>query len=155
MTPQIDLQNTIDSEGIPKLENFQLWVKVTLVEVDYSLDEPEITVRIVSTNESNQLNLSYRGKDKPTNVLSFPFEKPEMIPLEELDNFLGDLVICADVVSREASEQNKPLLAHWAHMVVHGILHLVGFDHQNDKQAAEMEAIEITVLKALNFPNPY
>ncbi|OZB41718.1 MAG: rRNA maturation RNase YbeY, partial [Alishewanella sp. 34-51-39] len=101
--------------------------------------------------ESQQLNLQYRGKDKATNVLSFPFQCPPGIELP----LLGDLVICAGVVRAEAAEQNKPLAAHWAHMVVHGCLHLLGFDHINDADAEQMEAEEIQILQQLGISNPY
>ena len=110
-----------------------------------------MTVRIVDETESQQLNFDYREKDKPTNVLSFPFQCPPGIELP----LLGDLVICAGVVAQEATEQNKSLDAHWAHMVVHGSLHLLGFDHINDDDAAQMEAEEVTILQQLGFTNPY
>ena len=114
-------------------------------------DSGEITIRIVDEMESQHLNHEYRGKDKPTNVLSFPFDAPPGVELE----LLGDLVICRQVVEREAKEQEKDLFAHWAHMVVHGSLHLLGYDHIQDDEAEEMEAIEISVLNALGFENPY
>ncbi len=115
----------------------------------------EITLRIVSPEESRALNHDYRGKDAPTNVLSFPFEMPEGIPVEHQDLILGDIAICADVVAREAAEQDKLPEAHWAHMVVHGVLHLLGFDHIEDDEAADMEALETRILIALGFPDPY
>ena len=101
--------------------------------------------------ESRQLNRDYRGKDSPTNVLSFPFEAPPQVA----SPLLGDLVICAPVVADEARDQGKPLLAHWAHMVVHGVLHLQGYDHQTDAEAERMEEIECRILQNLHFPNPY
>ncbi|WP_430454902.1 rRNA maturation RNase YbeY [Rheinheimera sp.] len=113
--------------------------------------DAEVTIRIVDETESQQLNFDYREKDKPTNVLSFPFQCPPGIELP----LLGDLVICAQVVAREAQEQQKTLQAHWAHMVVHGSLHLLGFDHINDADAEEMEAEEIQILQELGFANPY
>lgn len=111
----------------------------------------DMTIRVVDSNESQQLNHQYRGKDKPTNVLSFPSDLPEEIGI----NLLGDLVICAPVVAEEAKQQSKPLLAHWAHMVIHGTLHLQGYDHIEDDQAEAMEALEIKLLQGLNFANPY
>jgi probable rRNA maturation factor len=111
----------------------------------------QLGIRIVGENESRSLNNQYRGKDKPTNVLSFPMDVPE----EFNTPMLGDLVICASVVEREAKEQRKPSRAHWAHMVVHGMLHLQGYDHENDDDAQEMEAIEIELLNELGFTNPY
>jgi probable rRNA maturation factor len=97
------------------------------------------------------LNLTYRGKDKPTNVLSFPFEAPPQVELP----LLGDLVICRQVVEREANEQNVPLDAHWAHMVVHGCLHLLGYDHILDDEAEEMEALEADIMQSMGYADPY
>jgi probable rRNA maturation factor len=115
----------------------------------------ELTVRVVGEAESAEMNARYRGKRGPTNVLSFPAEVPaaadagaEVLPF-------GDLVICADVVAREAREQGKPLAAHWAHMVVHGALHLQGYDHENVRDATTMEARERALLARLGFPDPY
>lgn len=105
----------------------------------------------MNSEESQSLNSQYRGKDKPTNVLSFPFEVPDGIELD----LLGDLIICADVVEKEAQEQDKPLLHHWAHMVIHGTLHLLGYDHISDDEAEEMEALEIKLLAHLSIPDPY
>jgi probable rRNA maturation factor len=114
----------------------------------------ELGVRVVGSAESRRLNARYRGKDKPTNVLSFP---PAPLPgAREADRRpLGDLVICAQVVRAEAREQSKPLEAHWAHLVVHGALHLVGYDHEREAEAKRMERREITVLRRLGFGNPY
>jgi probable rRNA maturation factor len=112
----------------------------------------EQTIRIVDEAESRLLNREYRGRDKPTNVLSFPAELPPGL----LDyQCLGDLVICAPVVEREALEQGKRAQAHWAHLVVHGMLHLQGMDHQTETEAAEMEALEIEILHTLGHTNPY
>ena len=114
----------------------------------------ELTLRIVDEDESAALNSKYRGKRGPTNVLSFSADRipgaagPELLPL-------GDLVICAAVVQREAREQGKPAPAHWAHMVVHGVLHLQGHDHETSAEAAVMEARERELLAALGFPDPY
>ena len=111
----------------------------------------EVAVRLTDDAEVHTLNRDFRGKDKPTNVLSFPFECPPGVELP----LLGDLIICRQVVEREASEQNKPLLAHWAHMVVHGSLHLLGYDHIDDEEADEMEALEVEFMQALGYDNPY
>jgi probable rRNA maturation factor len=117
----------------------------------------EIAVRVVGPTESRRLNARYRGRDKPTNVLSFPVEAvaagpgeaaPESLPL-------GDLVICPQVLRTEAREQSKTLRAHWAHLVVHGALHLIGYDHERESDAGRMERREITVLRRLGFANPY
>lgn len=117
----------------------------------HDLSDQEITVRVVDEDESQQLNHEYRGKNKPTNVLSFPFEAPPGIEM----NLLGDLVICAGVVEAEAQQQNKPLDHHWAHMIIHGTLHLLGYDHIEDDQAEEMEGLEISLLGKLSIDDPY
>lgn len=134
----------------PNLEDIQQWATVALTD-RCSFDEPELTVRLVSSSESQALNSEYRGKEKPTNVLSFPFELPPGIPLQ----LLGDLVICIDVVNREAEEQQKTHQAHWAHMVIHGCLHLLGYDHIKDDEAEIMEALERHLLAELGYPDPY
>ncbi len=114
-------------------------------------EDSEISLRIVDSDEMQALNARYRGKDKPTNVLSFPAELPEGVTVP----LLGDIAICAAVVEREAKEQQKELKAHWDHMLVHGVLHLLGYDHEDDDEAAEMEALETRVLADLGWPNPY
>ena len=111
----------------------------------------EVVLRFVDAEESRTLNREYRGRDKPTNVLSFGFELPPGFE----DPHLGDLVICADVVEREAREQDKPLEAHYAHMVVHGLLHLQGHDHEEPAEAQRMELLEIEILRRLGYENPY
>lgn len=146
---ELDLQVATESTAdLPSEDDFSSWVKVAL---PTSGDEYEVTVRIVDEEESQALNNEYRGKDKPTNVLSFPFEAPMDLEIP----LLGDLVICSQVVSREAIEQDKPLLHHWAHMTIHGILHLRGYDHINDDEAEEMEALETQLLASLTIPDPY
>lgn len=112
---------------------------------------PEISIRIVTKQESQALNAQYRGKDKPTNVLSFESDLPDFVP----SRFLGDLVICAQIVVEEAKQQNKAVSSHWAHMCIHGMLHLLGFDHINDIEATQMEAIEINALAKLGIADPY
>ena len=111
----------------------------------------EMTVRIVDEPESQALNSDYRGKDAPTNVLSFPSDLPDFIE----EPLLGDLIICAQVVEREAQQQHKTREAHWAHMVVHGTLHLLGYDHIDDDEAEVMEALESQILTRLDYPAPY
>ena len=111
----------------------------------------ELAVQVVSAGESRRLNHQYRGKDKPTNVLSFP----ATVPAGVMPQPLGDLVICPMVLKREAKQQGKSERAHWAHLVVHGTLHLVGYDHEQDRDAQRMERREIAVLRKLGFPNPY
>ncbi|MEZ9527276.1 rRNA maturation RNase YbeY [Enterovibrio norvegicus] len=145
----VDLQvATKNAENLPSEEQLQTWFEQA---VKSFREQAETTIRIVDEFESQSLNRDYRGKDKPTNVLSFPFEAP---PGVELD-LLGDLIICRQVVEKEAKEQNKDLFAHWAHMVVHGSLHLLGYDHIDDEEAEEMESLEISIMTALEFPNPY
>jgi probable rRNA maturation factor len=152
MTHEIDLQVACTPTELPTKEQFQLWVDTALAEVSSEpKQEFELTIRLVNNEESQQLNMQYRGKDKPTNVLSFPFEVPEGVEL----NLLGDLIICIEVMKQEAQEQNKALFDHWAHLVIHGCLHLVGFDHISDTEAVEMESIETSILKKLGISNPY
>lgn len=144
----IDIQRVFESEGQPDDAQLQVWVDAALEDVN---QDTEIVIRIVDEAESAQLNEQYRHKKGPTNILSFPFEVPDGIEM----NLLGDLVICAPVVAREASEQHKPLGHHWAHIVVHGVLHLLGYDHIDDDEAELMEAKEIEILKKLSINNPY
>jgi len=143
----VDFQQVFEAPGIPPERAFQEWAQLAWQGEDPS----EVTVRIVGTDESQALNQQYRGKDKPTNVLSFPFEAPAGITMP----LAGDLVICAPVVENEAREQRKSLEAHWAHMVVHGMLHLQGYDHIEDEDAEVMEALEVRLLAQLGFGNPY
>ncbi len=151
----LDLQNVIDSTELPSQANMQRWIIEALLQAKSQFNQPEVTIRIVSKDESQQLNNDYRAKNKATNVLSFPFEIPEMLSVEEIGEFLGDLVICEAVVKQEALEQKKLIESHWAHLIIHGIFHLLGYDHINDKDAEEMEALEITTLKQLGYINPY
>ena len=145
----IDLQIACEQEtGLPTAEEIEQWATAA---VEPQSDEVEMTVRIVDEAESHALNLNYRGKDRPTNVLSFPFECPDEVELP----LLGDLVICRQVVEREAQEQDKPVMAHWAHMVVHGSLHLLGYDHIEDDEAEEMESLETQIMTGLGFADPY
>lgn len=145
----IDLQIACQhTDNLPTETQIQQWANAAIRPQTL---EPEITIRIVDEAESHDLNLTYRGKDKPTNVLSFPFECPDEVELP----LLGDLVICRQVVEREATEQGKPLEAHWAHMVVHGCLHLLGYDHIEDDEAEEMESLETKIMISLGFADPY
>ncbi|MBL4941681.1 MAG: rRNA maturation RNase YbeY [Colwellia sp.] len=149
MTHIVDIQNVCDSKELPSAELFQQWVDAALTAV--TKQKFELTLRLVNCDESQQLNKKYRQKDKATNVLSFPFEVPKGIDL----NLLGDLVICTQVVEQEAKAQNKAIFDHWAHMVIHGCLHLLGYDHINDNDAFEMEALEVEILAQLTIANPY
>lgn len=148
MSLELDVQYAASENGLPSGEELEIWA---LAALKGRLEQAEMTIRIVAEEESAELNQRYRGKVGPTNVLSFPFQPP---PQVETD-LLGDLVICAPVIAQQAREQGKTELAHWAHMVVHGTLHLLGYEHQDVDEAAEMEAIEIGVLARLGFPDPY
>lgn len=148
MSIQLDLQLATTAIGLPDITQLQLWADAAILPFQ---DEAEMTIRIVDEPESQQLNSQYRGKHYPTNVLSFTFENPPGLTLP----LLGDLVICAPVVAREALEQQKTLHDHWAHMVIHGCLHLLGFDHINDADAEKMETEEVTILQQLGIKNPY
>lgn len=152
MSVKIDVQYVCEStSGLPTEKDFQRWADIALCDDA----DAEVTIRIVDENESRELNHQYRGKNKPTNVLSFPMELPEELAGKMGDGLLGDLVICAPVVAREAAEQNKPLPHHWAHMVIHGMLHLQGYDHIEEDEAGEMESLEIKLLQQLGIENPY
>lgn len=149
MSYQIDVEVNSSSTKIPSVENIELWISAALQSDE--LNQAEVSVYIVDEAESQELNAQYRGKDKPTNVLSFPADIPDEVGVP----LLGDLVICAPVVEREAQEQGKTLDAHWAHMLVHGTLHLLGYDHVEDDEADVMEALETRLITQLNFPAPY
>lgn len=145
----LDVQQAVDMAGLPDAEQLRRWAEAALVASD---DERELTVRIVDEAESAALNAAYRHKQGPTNVLSFPFEAP----IPEVDTgLLGDVVLCAPVVVREAASQGKSPEAHWAHLVIHGVLHLQGHDHQQAEQALAMERLEIRILNELGYPDPY
>jgi probable rRNA maturation factor len=145
---ELDLQIACDAANLPTEEHFALWAKTALQGLR---DEAELSIRLVDEAESAELNRQYRQKSGPTNVLSFPADLPPELELP----LLGDLAICKQVVEREANEQHKACLDHWAHMVIHGTLHLLGYDHIDDDEAEEMEALEIALLKTLEISNPY
>lgn len=144
----VDIQVATSEKDLPSEQDFCQWVGATLPP---NKEDSELTIRIVDQKESHALNLQYRQKDKPTNVLSFASELPPEVNIP----LLGDLVICATVVKEEAQQQQKPLLAHWAHMVVHGTLHLLGYDHIQEQEALTMEALETDILTALGYAAPY
>ncbi|MBU6950021.1 rRNA maturation RNase YbeY [Hahella sp. HN01] len=147
MSLDVDIQIASEEADLPSEEQLILWAQAALRETG----DHEVTIRIVDAEESQELNAQYRGKDKPTNVLSFPFENPPGLTLP----LLGDLVICAPVVFNEAVEQQKTAAAHWAHMVIHGMLHLQGYDHIIDEEAEVMESLETELVTSLGFPPPY
>lgn len=158
MSITVDLQVASTADNIPPSSLFTDWVSAVLdrsiqpnINIRNATPEAELSIRIVDKAESQTLNRDYRQKDKPTNVLSFPADIPEWVDTP----LLGDLVICAPIVAEEATEQQKTPDAHWAHMVIHGVLHLLGYDHIDDDEANEMESIETQLLAALGFPSPY
>ncbi|UVW34933.1 rRNA maturation RNase YbeY [SAR92 clade bacterium H455] len=148
MNLSIDIQKVCASEDSPDEDSIKRWVSAAIRD---ERDECELSIRIVDEQESADFNQRYRGKSGATNVLSFPFDAvtPEPLPI------LGDLVICAPVLVREASEQDKTITAHWAHIVIHGVLHLLGYDHIEDQDAEQMESLETEIMLVLDFPPPY
>ncbi|MBD7920339.1 rRNA maturation RNase YbeY [Xanthomonas bonasiae] len=138
--------------GLPAAASFRKWVAAAL---KGRIREADLAIRLVDDKEGRSLNHHYRGKDYATNVLSFPAELPEGMPKGVKLPLLGDLVICAPVVAREAAEQGKPLNAHYAHLTVHGVLHLLGWDHEDDKEADAMEQLEREILADLGVGDPY
>lgn len=144
----IEIQQEIASDDVPDSGLLQTWVDAALK--DYPADT-ELVIRIVDKLEISQLNEHYRAKPGPTNILSFPFDVPDYIET----NLLGDLVVCAPVLAEEALAQHKTLEHHWAHIIVHGVLHLLGCDHIEESEAELMEAKEIEILAQLNIDNPY
>ena len=136
--------------GVPAARSFRRWVAAALAATGTD-PAVELAIRIVDAQEGQALNLQYRSRDYATNVLSFPAMRFPGQPLQQL----GDLLICAPVVSREAAEQGKPVAAHYAHLTVHGVLHLLGHDHEDAATAEQMEALEIAILATLGLPNPY
>lgn len=144
----IDLINNSDSTQLPALSDLEIWATAA---VGQRREEAEISLLIVDEAEGAELNLQWRHKNGPTNVLSFPSDLPAELGLP----LLGDLVICAPVVAKEALEQKKSLNSHWAHMMVHGTLHLLGFDHIDDHQAEQMESLETDILARIGYPDPY
>ncbi len=144
----IAVQYAVDAAGMPSAAEIRRWAELAL----QTYDRPaELVVRIVDEAEITALNRQYRGKDGPTNVLSFPCEGFAGVA----NDLLGDVVICAPVVTAEAATQGKPLTAHWAHLVIHGVLHLLGFDHHDAADAARMERRESDLLTGLGYPNPW
>lgn len=137
---------------VPAAVSFRKWVAAAL---SGRIREADLAIRLVDAKEGRALNRHYRGRDYATNVLSFPAELPEGLPEGVRLPLLGDLVLCAPVVAREAREQGKPLAAHYAHLTVHGTLHLLGWDHGNDVEAEAMEQLEREILAGLGIDDPY
>jgi probable rRNA maturation factor len=150
MTLLLDIQNAC-TDNIPvSNEHITAWVNTALKPHQ---DQAELTIRLVNTDEIKALNQAYRKQDKPTNVLAFPADLPDEVQLEH--PFLGDIIICPAVLKTESITLNTPLIAHWAHIIIHGTLHLLGYDHIDAADARIMEALEITALNSLGFENPY
>lgn len=149
MAYQIDIESNSQSQQIPALPELERWISAALQSQEF--EDAEVSVYIVDEDEGQELNAQYRAKDYPTNVLSFPADIAEEVGVP----LLGDLVVCAPVVEREAQEQGKTLQAHWAHMLIHGTLHLVGFDHIEDDEAETMETLETQIITGLGYPAPY
>mgnify|MGYP001812538820 FL=1 len=152
-TCSVDVQFASSSSNVPADNTVGSWVASVLEQLDFT-DTVEVSVRIVDEDESRTLNREYRDQDKPTNVLSFPSGIGGYMPGDE-PTPLGDIVICAPVVALEAAAQGKALDDHWAHLVVHGTLHLLGFDHESDAEAMEMEGLEREILAARGISDPY
>jgi len=138
--------------GLPAAVSFRKWVAAAL---NGRIREANLAIRIVDSKEGRALNRHYRGKDYATNVLSFPAELPEGLPAKVQLPLLGDLVLCAPVIAREAREQRKPLVAHYAHLTVHGALHLLGWNHEDEREADCMEQLEREILAGLGIADPY
>jgi len=150
----LSLQKATEQKSLPTNKDFKEWILQALAVANYA--KPcEVAIRLVDEEESHALNLQYRGKDKPTNVLSFPSDLPNEVLTSLKREPLGDIIICVPVVLAEATEQHKTATAHWAHLTIHGILPLLGFDHIDDEEAEEMEALEIDALQELGINNPY
>jgi len=149
VTVELTISENVDTDNIdiPDEESFQLWAESACLEDDETI----ASLRIVDSDEMRILNNTYRDKDTPTNVLSFPMQLPDEIDIK----VLGDLALCVDVIDEEAKAQGKSTKAHWAHMVIHGMLHLQGYHHIDDNEAKTMETMELDILKKLGFDNPY
>jgi probable rRNA maturation factor len=159
---EIALQFATGRKGVPSPVLLRRWAEAAVRQLPVSRqlrkimsEGSTVSIRVVGAAESRRLNAEWRGKDKPTNVLSFPSGLTESQRIAGDSFQLGDLVVCAPVVAREAREQGKTLQAHWAHMVVHGVLHLLGYDHEIDQDAQLMEAREVNLLATFGYPNPY
>lgn len=152
MALTIDIAVASQRDGLPSHDLMKRWIAAALeAGAQPPRPEAEVSVYVVDDEEGQELNLRYRGKDKPTNVLSFPADLPAELNLP----LLGDLVVCAPVVAREALEQGKTEEAHWAHMLVHGTLHLLGYDHIDPEDAETMESLETGIMTRLHYPAPY
>ncbi len=156
----VELQNPYGFDTIPDKSDLQAWSNAALQKTD-AKNSVALVVRVVNEEEGLELNQTYRDKSSATNVLSFPYEVPEYaadnpeLQDEYSQQYLGDLVLCEKVVISEAKAQNKTLEQHWAHLIIHGVLHLQGYDHIDDDDATIMESLEIEIMERLGFENPY
>lgn len=148
----VSVSYALPRTGLPAANSFRKWVAAALAG---RIREADLAIRLVDAREGRALNRHYRGKDSATNVLSFPAELPEGLPEGVRLPLLGDLVLCAPVVAREAREQRKPLAAHYAHLTVHGVLHLLGWNHEDEREAECMEALEREILAGMGIDDPY
>jgi len=153
MTVRVDVQLAADDDSVPAADDIVIWVD-RAIDAARSSGNTEVSVRVVNAVEMQQLNSEFRDQHKPTNVLSFPAGDLAGLP-DDAERPLGDIVICAAVVAEEAEQQGKTQRDHWAHMIVHGTLHLLGFDHENDSDTADMENLEIQILGRHGIANPY
>lgn len=152
MPYQIDIQNTTNT---PLNISEQQMIEFANIALQSQIEDAELTIRIVDEDEIQQLNNTYRHKNKPTNVLAFPSQIPKDI-LNELDfPYIGDIIICASIIEKESFELNKSSLSHWAHILIHGVLHLLGYDHMEPEEEKKMQQVEIELLKSLGISNPY
>ncbi len=147
MKVEIEVQNATSLTAVPSSQQFERWASAAL----RKHGDAEVLIRLVDRQESRRLNDQYRHENIATNVLSFPADLPEEVGLA----LLGDIIICAPIVVEEARDQHKTAEAHWAHLAIHGILHLLGHDHQAEEEASEMESLETRILQSLGFPDPY
>lgn len=151
----VDVEQAVElsgADGIPAAADFERWVAAAL---DGRRDAAELAIRIVDAQEGLELNTRWRGRDRATNVLSFPADLPAAVQSQLQLPLLGDLVLCAPVVLREAAEQHKAAMDHWAHLTIHGVLHLLGHDHEAEAEAEAMEALERLILGGLGIADPY
>ena len=152
MRTELEVQRATTLPGVPNDDQFQSWVDAALAGKSNPFT---LTIRIVDEAEAQRFNREYRNKDYATNVLSFPAELPEGLPAEIRQSQMGDLLICAPVVAREATEQRRAETDHWAHLTIHGVLHLLGYDHEQANDADVMESLETEILAGLGIPDPY
>ena len=152
----LNFQLATELGDIPSEEDFGHWVSTALMHIDIAAtEEQSLCIRVVDEEEISALNHTYRNKEGSTNVLSFPQDIPDFVTEATQEKALGDILLCAPVVARQAQEQDKEMIAHWAHLTVHGVLHLLDYDHEKPEEAEAMESIEIAILHQLGFANPY